>query len=203
VPKDDPRDDGALIAAINRGDPAAFEALYYRYRDWVARLARRFTGNEADALDVLQDTFAYLLTKFPGFRLTARMTTFLYPVVKHLALAALSKGRYRRDRSDRSSESNQSNGSNQSSPRGNLPLDQLPAPPAEDPAASRSELAAVMAALPEAQREAVLMRFVDDMTLVEIAEALDIPVGTVKSRLHNALQTLRHDPRTRRHFRQE
>ncbi len=200
---DDPRDDQALIAAINRGDPAAFEALYYRYRDWVVRLARRFTGNDADALDVLQDTFAYLLGKFPGFRLTARMTTFLYPAVKHLALVARSKGRHRRDRSDRSDRSdpsNQSNESNQSNLRCNEPLDQLPAPPAPDPASSRSELAAVMAALPETHREVVLMRFVDDLSLAEIAQALAIPLGTVKSRLHNALETLRHDERTRRYF---
>ena len=40
---------------------------------------------------MLQETFAYVLRKFPGFQLTASMTTFLYPVVKHLALAARRK----------------------------------------------------------------------------------------------------------------
>ena len=191
---DDPRDDQSLVQAINRGDVAAFEALYYRYRDWVVRLARRFTGNDADALDVLQETFAYLLGKFPGFRLTARMTTFLYPAVKHLALVARSKGRYRPDPSDPSDPSDRSH------LRHAVALDQIPAPAAEDPASTRSELAAVMAALPETHREVVLMRFVDDLSLAEIAEALAIPVGTVKSRLHNALETLRHDPRTLRYF---
>ena len=68
------------------GDPDAFEALYHRYRDWVHRLAWRFTGNQQDALDVLQETFLYLLKKLPDLRLTASMTTFLYPVVKHLSL---------------------------------------------------------------------------------------------------------------------
>ena len=57
-----------------------------------------------------------------------------------------------------------------------------------------------MAALPEPQREALLMRFVDDMSLAEIAAALSIPVGTVKSRLHNSLAALRRDPRTRAFF---
>jgi len=181
--KDDPRDDQTLVEAINRGDPAAFEALYYRYRDWVVRLARRFTGNDADALDVLQEAFAYLLGKFPGFRLTARMTTFLYPVVKHLSLGLL--------RSDRTHRSHSAEAQ---------ALAEVPAPPTEDPSASRSELAAVMAALPESHREVVLMRFVDGLTLAEIADALTIPIGTVKSRLHNALETLRHDERTRRYF---
>jgi len=44
------------------------------------------------------------------------------------------------------------------------------------------------------------MRFVDDMTLQEIAAALNIPLGTVKSRLHNSLHTLRNDRRTKNYF---
>ena len=51
-PPDDPRNDQQLIAALNAGDAAAFDALYYRYRDRVLRLAVRFTGNHDDALDV-------------------------------------------------------------------------------------------------------------------------------------------------------
>ena len=65
---------------------------------------------------------------------------------------------------------------------------------------SRLELAAVLAILPEEQREVLLMRFVDDMSLQEIAVALDIPIGTVKSRLHNSLRTLRNDHRTKDYF---
>ena len=47
--------DSELIGSINKGDPEAFERLYYRYRDWVYRLAWRFTHNRADALDVMHD----------------------------------------------------------------------------------------------------------------------------------------------------
>ena len=57
-----------------------------------------------------------------------------------------------------------------------------------------------MAGLPEGQREVLLMRFVDGMSLQEIADALDIPEGTVKSRIHNAIATLRTDARARRYF---
>ena len=85
-PPQDPRSDHDLIAALNAGDAAAFDALYYRYRDRILRLAYRFTANHADAQDVLQETFSYLHKKFPGFRLTAAMTTFLYPVVRNLSL---------------------------------------------------------------------------------------------------------------------
>jgi DNA-directed RNA polymerase specialized sigma24 family protein len=90
-PPTDPRTDAELVAAINAGDTAAFDALYYRHRDWVVRLAARWTGNDADALDVLQETFAYVVGKFPHLHLTAAMTTFLYPVVCNLSIAARKK----------------------------------------------------------------------------------------------------------------
>jgi len=174
------KSDQELIELANKGDPEAFEALYRRYRDWVYRLAWRFTGNRADALDVLQETFTYLLGKFPGFELTAAMTTFLYPVVRHVSIRILSK-------SSRFTSEEQV-------------LDEPAAPESEETEHYRSELAAVLIVLPDEQREVLLMRFVDDMSLKEIAAALDVPVGTVKSRLHNALQALRRDRRTRDYF---
>lgn len=179
-PPADPRSDQDLVAALNAGDASAFDALYFRYRDWVVRLAARFCGNDADALDVLQETFSYLLRKFPGFTLSASMTTFLFPVVKHLALAAKKKTlRLVRD---------------------DVALDSAPDRPSAEAADSRSELSAVLASLPETHREVLLMRFVDGLALNEIAAALQIPLGTVKSRLHNGLQMLRTDPRTQRYF---
>ena len=176
-PSDDPRTDQQLIAAINAGDAAAFDALYYRYRDRVLRLAVRFTGNHDDALDVLQETFAYLFRKFPGFVLTSRMTTFLYPAVRNLSLAA------RRKR------------------RGVELLDaEMPGFVVPDPAMARSDLSAAMANLSTAHREVVLLRFVDDLTIDEIADVLDVPAGTVKSRLHHAIAAMRDDPRIRQFF---
>lgn len=174
----DPRTDPELVQAANAGDLSAFEALYYRHRDWVIALACRFNASHADSLDVLQDTFAYLLKKLPRLRLTARMTTFLYPVVKNLSIRA----RRKRQRYVSDDEL----------------LRDLPAEDART--TSRAELAEVLAGVSEKQREVLLMRFVDGMTLREIAGALKRPLGTVKSRLYNALRTLRADERTRRHF---
>ena len=178
APSGDSRTDVQLVAALNGGDALAFDALYYRHRDWVGRLARRFTGSDDDALDVLQDAFAYLFRKFPGFVLSAKMTTFLYPVVRNLSIAIRTKrGRERGEEAI---------------------VDPPVAPP--DVGDDRSELAIVMQALPEGQREVLLMRFVDGMSLAEIAEALAIPEGTVKSRLHNALAAMKSDERVRRYF---
>jgi RNA polymerase sigma-70 factor, ECF subfamily len=173
--------DVALVAAINRGDAAAFETLYFRHRDWVAGLAYRFTGDSDAALDVMQETFLYLLRKFPGFHLTANLKTFLYPAVRNLSISARRKtARY------------------QAMPAQLEQLEHAPAPPA--PTADADDLQVVLAALPEAQREVLLLRFMDGLSLAEIGAAMDIPLGTVKSRLHNALQTLRQDERTRSFF---
>jgi len=76
----------------------------------------------------------------------------------------------------------------------------IPAPPPSENDSLRSGLAEVMTSLSPDQREVVLMRFVDDMTLAEIAQALRMPIGTVKSKLHRALERLQHDPRTRAYF---
>ncbi len=169
--------DEELLQRAKGGDADAFETLYRRYRDWAHRLAWRFTGNEQDALDVLQETFFYLLRKLPDFRLTASTTTFLYPVIKHLSL------NLRRRRQSNVEEEIL-----------------LAVPDPAVPSAPRAELAAALAGLPSEQREVVLMRFLDDMALDEIAQALHVPTGTIKSRLHRALETLRHDSRTREYF---
>ena len=72
---------------------------------------------------------------------------------------------------------------------------------AAEPLASPDEsLAAALEVLSDDHREVLLLRFVDGLSLAEIAEALSIPLGTVKSRLHNALAGLRHDPRTKTCF---
>lgn len=177
----DSMSDEALVDAINCGDQSASEALYQRYSEWVYRLAWRFTGDRDLALDVRQETFLYLFAKSPRLVLTAHMTTFLYPVVRNLAVAARRK--QRRYTSDEQV------------------ILSLPArQEAEIP--SRTELALALSAIPEAQREVLLMRFVDDMEIRDIALALRIPEGTVNSRLHYALRTLRNDDRTRKYFKE-
>jgi RNA polymerase sigma-70 factor (ECF subfamily) len=173
--------DAELVAAINQGSHAAFETIYRRHRDWVMNLAFRFTGDEALALDVMQETFLYLLRKFPGFELRAQLRTFLYPAVRNLSIAARRKaGRCQA-------------GSGQEDLLATLPAPELAASGSDD-------LAAVLAGLAEEQREVLLVRFVDGLSLEEISVALEIPLGTVKSRLHNALKLLRENPRTRELF---
>ena len=168
----DERSDKALIAAANAGDRAAFEALYLRYRDWVYSLALRFCNDHHDACDVLQETFLYFLGKFPGFELRCQLKTFLYPAVRNLSIKRSQKRR-KMDSVDA------------------LALDPEGGVDASTEMDPRQRLAHRVKGLPEAQREVVLLRFADDLDLQEIAEALHVPLGTVKSRLHHALKKLR------------
>jgi RNA polymerase sigma-70 factor (ECF subfamily) len=173
----DQRSDEQLIDAANRGDAEAFETLYARYRDWVVDVAFRFTGDRQLALDAMQEAFLYLLRKFPGFKLRAKLTTFLYPVVKHTARHLA--------RSARRTESAGEGGG---------------AASRADPDVPHGELRAAVDALPEHHREVLLLRYADDLPIADIAAALGIAEGTVKSRLHHAVATLRGDDRLKDFF---
>jgi len=180
--RDDARTDAELVDAINAGPPGAepaFAALYARYRDFCLRIARRMTPDDQTAADVVQDTFLALLDRFPGFALRAKMTTYLYAVVRN---RATSMARGRRPSVEATHES-------------------LGAPDAGGADAEGIEaLHRAVMKLPEAQREVLLMRIVDEMSVGDVAMALGVPTGTVKSRLHAALESLRDHPQIRAWF---
>lgn len=181
--RDEPTD-VELVRAAAAGDDAAFESLYRRHRDWVACLALRFTREEHMALDVTQETFIFLAKRIPTLTLTAKLTTYLYPVVRSIAATHLQKrGRHT---PGGLSESDVPATSSPSTERTAITPTAAP---------ERAELDAkvrrAVDGLPEGQREAVLMRFVSDMSLGDIAIALGVPLGTVKSRLHGAIGALR------------
>ena len=174
--------DAVLVKMAAGGDAGAFAAIYARHKEYAMRLAMRFTRDHETAADVVQETFIYLVRKMPTLELTAKMTTYLYPIVKNIALTVKRKDRarlrlVREDGSD---------------------VDVRSPQPAE--ARNAESLASLVAILPEHQQEVLLMRFVDDMSMEQIATALSIPAGTVKSRLHLAIKILREDPRTRGYF---
>lgn len=180
----DPRSDEMLVRTCNRGGPgaaAAFEALYRRHKDYVLRVALRFAPETETALDVLQETFLQLLRKFPpngdGIELTARLTTLLYPIARNAAIDARRRAARLPVDAD-------------------VPPDELPAAPEPD----THDLGKLLAGLPDHQREALTLRFVDGLTLEEIAQALAVPLGTVKSRLHLGVARLRSSPALRDYF---
>ena len=178
----DRRSDHELVDACNgvgaKAATRAFEVLYKRHRDYVLRVAMRFSRDPEIAQDVLQETFSYLIRKFPptggGLELRAKMTTLLYPVAKNLAISAIRRA-------------------NRLETSENIQPDDLPAPTDSDFA--EDVLTAALSGLSSEHREVLTLRFVDDMSLAEIAQVLKIPLGTVKSRIHLAIKQLRDDPK--------
>ncbi|MBI5365000.1 MAG: RNA polymerase sigma factor [Planctomycetes bacterium] len=177
---DSERTDAELVRAAAAGDEGAFDALYARHRDWVFALALRSTGRRDEALDVAQEAFVELLERLDspgGLVLTGSLRAYLRPIVRHRAIdAARRAGR---------------------EPRAETALEELLDRVAVE-AGGAADLARVLRGLPSEQRELVLLRFVDGFELAEIAETLALPLGTVKSRLHQALANLRGDPRVAR-----
>lgn len=168
--------DSELIHRIQGGEDAAFDLLYGRHRQWVYRLAYRFTGNDADAWDVVQETFLYLARKKPSLRLTASLRTLLFPVVRNNAIKANAKRRRL--------------------VAGEELLAALPAASERE----SGELAAILTKLELPFRQILILRYVDDLTIPEIAQVLEIPEGTAKSRLFHAHRLVRENPALRKYF---
>lgn len=166
-------DDQSLIDAAAAGDHRAFETLYHRYRDWAFSLAWRFTRDHHASMDLVQETFLEIARRAPAITLRGKLTSYLYPIIRHRAIDA---ARRRKLHTRAMSEL-------------------APAAAATvDAASAEHEFGPLLAAveqLPEHEREVLLMRYASGMALADIAEALRLPLGTVKSRLHGATTTLR------------
>lgn len=175
--------DEELVGHCNRGNrdeaSAAFGVLYERHKDFVVRVALRFAPDTDSALDVLQETFAYLLRQFPpsgpGLQLTAKLRTYLYPVTKNTAISSRRKAE-----------------------RFPASADVLPDALPGRPDTVATDIGPLLRDLSDERQEVLLLRFVDDLSLQEIAATLDVPLGTVKSRLHLALKQLRESPEAKK-----
>lgn len=169
-----------LIRRFQRGQPSAFDALFERYKDYVYRIAFFVTRNSGDAEEATQDAFLDLLHALPRFKVEgpARFETWLYRITLNRC-----RSRFRRKRPP--------------SADWDELADELVAGVNGDPehsalkVESSRELWRAVDHLPPAQREVIALRYLSDLSYTEIAQALDINAGTVKSRLFYAHQELR------------
>jgi RNA polymerase sigma-70 factor (ECF subfamily) len=165
------RSDEDLMAAVASGDEAALAALIDRYAASVHAYLLRHSGDRDDADDLLQETWVRVARSAKSFDTARRFRSWIYGIASNLA-RDLFRRRVTRERTLR-----------------DLAL-HPPAASDADPV-DRSKLRARIAELPENLRAVLLLRYFEGMSEAEMAEALDIPRGTVKSRLHAALCELR------------
>jgi len=188
-PEPDAQTDAVLVAQARAGDRASFDALILRHQDRVYNMALRMLGHREDALDVAQEIFVTVFRSLDHFEEKARFSTWLYRVTVNRCRDELRRRTTVKHTRPRSLQA-----LTRVDPE-RRPVD----PPARGPsplqgAAARETEALVAGAigeLPEDAREVLVMRDVEDLSYEEIADVLEIPVGTVRSRLNRARTLLR------------
>jgi RNA polymerase sigma-70 factor, ECF subfamily len=175
------RSDEELVEACRAGETSAFDVLVGRWEDKIRGAAWRVLGSEEEARDVAQEAFFKAYRGLDAFKREARFSSWLYQIALNLCRDRL---RRRRTRASVSLEELEEAG----------PVLVEPRPGAHE-LALQNALASVVrravAALPEEQREVVILKEYEGLTFLEIAQALDVPVSTVKTRLYRGLGQLR------------
>jgi RNA polymerase sigma-70 factor (ECF subfamily) len=175
--------DADLVRQTLCGQSAAYNTLVQRYQRQVYNLAYRMLGNAEDAGDLVQDTFLRAYGALASFRQDASFLTWLYKIASNLCIDHL---RSRKTRHALSLDAETEEGRE----------------PAASMRTSGPEEIAVRGAvqdvvhhaiqnLPERYRVVVIMRHLHDMSVEEIAHALELPTGTVKTHLFRAREMLR------------
>jgi RNA polymerase sigma-70 factor (ECF subfamily) len=169
--------DEDLVEAFREGDLSAFDTLVLRWDRKIRGAIYRILGSEDEARDLCQETFLKAYRGLAGFRGEARFSSWLYQIAVNLC----------RDRMRRR--------------RGRVLVSLEDVPEAGDPAESAQALAerrdlaravsAAVAALPEEQREVIVLKEYQGLTFTEIAQTLGLPPSTVKTRLYRGLELLR------------
>jgi RNA polymerase sigma-70 factor (ECF subfamily) len=157
-------DDGELAGRASRGDRAALEELLDRHADRIHALCRRIIPHREDALDATQEAMIAVVRGIRRFDGRSAFTTWLYRVATNAALDELRRKQRRPVPAD-------------------LPERPSPGTPADAQVDARVDIDAALAKVPEEFRVAVVLRDLCDLDYAEIATVLDIPAGTVRSRI--------------------
>jgi RNA polymerase sigma-70 factor (ECF subfamily) len=170
------------IARLKRCDPEALTAVLSRYQQRLYRFLIRLVQDPALADDLFQQTWLRVMQKIGGYDARARFDTWLFSVAHNLAVDHL---RQRRSRSLDEPDESGMVGADRLTSSGLDPFEEF----------VESERAAILAEamneLPAIHREVLSLRFEEGMKLEQIAEVAAVPLSTVKSRLHRALDSLR------------
>lgn len=165
-------DHASLVASLRRGDRGAAEAFVAHFAPRVLAWVLRLGGPGLDAEDLSQEVFATFFLRLESFRGDARPTTWLFGITRNHVRNARRRAAFRRF----------------------LHLDDAPPPTDDRPGPDdvverlrRRELVQrVLVALPDREREVLVLADFDDLPAGEVAAILGIPVGTVHSRLYKA-----------------
>jgi len=177
--------DLSLVHRVQRGDKGAFDALVLKYQHKLVKLVMRYVRNPAEAEDIAQEAFIKAYRALPQFRGDSAFYTWLYRIAINTAKnAVVSRDRspveYGLDRTSGDESYDMQNRLKDSeTPEGLVLTDEI-----------RSTVNAAIDALPEDLRTAIVLRELEGLSYEEIAAAMDCPVGTVRSRIFRARETI-------------
>jgi RNA polymerase sigma-70 factor (ECF subfamily) len=176
---DEKLSDHALIAATQGGDEAAFGQIISRYRSPITNYLYRFLNDYEEAVDLAQETFVRVYFALDRYHTGYAFSTYIYRIATNLAISELRRRKRRRLLSLTGLFQNDEDGEVEFQLADDRQLQDLDL--VED---ERSEvIARAIASLPEKYRVAVILRDVDGRSYEEIAEIMDLGLGTTKSRI--------------------
>lgn len=176
-------DDGELIRLAREGESAAFDALVRRHADRLLRMVRNLTGTLEDAEDVTQETLAAAYFKLDSFAGRSSFFTWLYRIALNKSISRRRKRRI--ETTHRGQPLCDAAATDGSDEKHNQSLDRM----VQDEQLER--LRTAISQLDPERQKVLVLRDVDARDYGEIAEILNIPKGTVRSRLHRARCDLR------------
>jgi RNA polymerase sigma-70 factor (ECF subfamily) len=175
--------DEQLVVKVQRGDKRSFDLLVLKYQHKVLALVRRFVKDHAEAEDVAQETFIKAYRAINSFRGDSAFYTWLYRIAVNTAKNAL-EARKRRPSSDVDIDEVGDSGFSEQ-----LRTDENP-----ESLLAGQDLQRVideaLAALPDDLRRALMLREFDGMAYEDIAQVMDCPIGTVRSRIFRAREAI-------------
>lgn len=189
----DPSEERKLVKRLKQGDSRAFDLVVKEFQNKIFSLIYRMMGNAQEAEDLAQDVFVTLYTSIDGFREESKLGTWLYRIaVNHCRNRMKYLGRRKESQKrslDQATERRLSGEKSAGNPRLQAHLHR------PDEMAQGRQLEKILqrelAALDGDQRTLIVLRDVQGLTYQEIVEVVDLPLGTVKSRLHRARMTLK------------
>ncbi len=183
-------DDAALVDRFRKGDMQAFGLLVTKYQDRIYNLVIRLCPQAADAEELAQEAFLKAMERIAQFRGQSQFYTWLFRIAANLAISHRRRGGRLKFQSLTGSDDFENTQAEALTAA--LAEKRCPSPVAaaiSNESAARVEQA--VTELDEEFRVVLVLRDVEEMDYSQIAEVLDVPVGTVKSRLHRARTVLR------------
>ena len=176
--------DQQLIERIQRGDKNAFNLLVRKYQHKVVSLVSRYVNNPGDIPDVAQEAFIKAYRAIPDFRGESAFYTWLYRIAVNTAKNYfVAQGRRPPDMDVDSQDAETYDGAESlhevANPENLMLSDEI-----------RAEVASALASLPEDLRTAITLREIEGLSYEEIAEVMECPVGTVRSRIFRAREAI-------------